>query len=158
MDNLHFAEKVFHQCALMLCPKSHTATKYFSLNYEHVLGYSRETLMQMSIPDFFLLIHPEDLPAVQQCLDFRGSCPPFDRESIDLPYITDLEKKAESTFTLAMKNLPSKPEITRIYTLSFSVMFLKRRNFVMSGYTYTKSPRVIYSNLIPTIQNNKRKL
>src|SRR5687767_3810750 len=77
MDNLHFAEKVFHQCALMLCPKSHTSIKYFSLNCEHVLGYRRETLMQMSIPDFFSLIHPEDLPSVQQCLDFIGSCAPF---------------------------------------------------------------------------------
>ena len=32
MDNLHFAEKVFHQSALMLCPKSHTGIKYFSQN------------------------------------------------------------------------------------------------------------------------------
>jgi DNA-binding CsgD family transcriptional regulator len=81
VQNFHFAEKVFPQSGLMLCPVSHARSKYFSLNCERLLGHSHQTLMKMELADFFGLVHPDDLLPVKQCLDFIRSLHPYDPET-----------------------------------------------------------------------------
>lgn len=70
LHNFRFAEMAFPKNGLMLCPVSHVNFKYISMNCEHILGYSHGVLMKWGIEDFFAIVHPLDLPLVQQCLDF----------------------------------------------------------------------------------------
>ncbi len=78
LQHLHFAETVFPQCGIMLCPVSHVDVQYVSLNCEHILGHEHEELSKSSLVGFFNLVHPDDLHAVQQCLAYMKSLAPFD--------------------------------------------------------------------------------
>lgn len=81
VQNLRFAENIFPQSALMLCPLSHSGFKYMSPNSSHILGHHHDMLFNMSLPDFFALVHPEDLPLVQKCFDYIQGCKPYDPET-----------------------------------------------------------------------------
>lgn len=84
MDNdiifsqLRFAEMIYPDGGIMICPLSHAKFKYVGINCERIFGQSYETLMKMSLTDFFALVHPEDLPPVQQCLNFIKGVEPYD--------------------------------------------------------------------------------
>jgi hypothetical protein len=65
-DHLKFAEQIFPQQGIMLCPVSHKGPRYVSINCATVLGYSHSEVTKMELNDFFSLIHPDDLPQVQQ--------------------------------------------------------------------------------------------
>ena len=77
-EHLRFAEKIFSNSMLMLCPISHVKSKYVGGNCESILGYDQKTLMAMSLADFFQCVHPEDLPGIQQCLTFIKGLEPYD--------------------------------------------------------------------------------
>lgn len=77
-SHLRFAEQIFPQHGIMVCPVSHTKTKFLSNTCEKVMGHSYTVLWSMDLPNFFSLIHPEDLQPVQQCLSFIGGIKPYD--------------------------------------------------------------------------------
>jgi hypothetical protein len=79
-NNLSFAERIFPDRGLMLCPLSHNSLRYFSQNCVEILGHSHAALIQMSIPDIFSNVHPEDLPPVELCLNFIKQLEPYDPE------------------------------------------------------------------------------
>lgn len=72
LSQLRFAEQLFPTSGISLCPVSHPKMTYYSQSCERILGHPHSKLMQMSLPDFFELVHPEDLPALQQCYAFIG--------------------------------------------------------------------------------------
>ena len=78
LQKLQFAESVFPDRALTMCPISHPNLSYFSLNCEYILGHPHEKLASMHISEFLQLTHPEDLPYVQQCFAFIKRLGPFD--------------------------------------------------------------------------------
>lgn len=78
LNHLRFAETLFPDSGLMLCPVSHSMTRYFSANFEAILGYTQQELMQWSVADFLALVHPEDLLPVHQCLDYIRRQMPYD--------------------------------------------------------------------------------
>jgi len=80
-NNLRFAEKLFPNNGLMLCPVSHSGSKYVSESCVPIFGHGYETLMKMDIPDFFAIVHADDLPFVKLCLEFIRSCEPYDPET-----------------------------------------------------------------------------
>jgi DNA-binding CsgD family transcriptional regulator len=80
-ENLRFVEKIFPNNGLMMCPVSHSGLQYVSESCETVFGHTHATLLRMGLPEFFALIHPEDLPPVLQCFDFMRSCAPYSPDS-----------------------------------------------------------------------------
>jgi DNA-binding CsgD family transcriptional regulator len=76
--HLRFAEMIFPDGGIMLCPISHAKTKYVGINCERIFGHSHDALAKMSLAEFFRLVHPEDLPAVQQCFKFIKGLEPYD--------------------------------------------------------------------------------
>jgi DNA-binding CsgD family transcriptional regulator len=80
LNHLQFAERLFPKSGLSLCPVSHARIQYFSQSCERILGHPLAKLVKMSLPDFFGLIHPHDLPAVQQCFAFIKAQKPGDPE------------------------------------------------------------------------------
>ncbi|HEX6224595.1 MAG TPA: LuxR C-terminal-related transcriptional regulator, partial [Chryseolinea sp.] len=77
-SQLRFAEMIYPERGIMICPISHAKFKYVGLNCERIFGHSRDTLMRLGLADFFDLIHPDDLPPVQQCLNFIKGMEPYD--------------------------------------------------------------------------------
>ena len=80
VSNLQFAERLFPKNGLSSCPVSHSRTPYFSKTCEQILGHPHSTLMSLTLSDFFSLIHPDDLPALQQCFRHMSALKPFDPE------------------------------------------------------------------------------
>jgi DNA-binding CsgD family transcriptional regulator len=78
LRHLHFTEQIFPHCAIMLCPVSHSTIKYMSPNCDTVIGQSHRLLEKLDLPDFFAMIHPDDLPTVTQCFEFIRGCEPYD--------------------------------------------------------------------------------
>jgi|SRR5687768_7964647 len=76
--HLRFAEMIFPDGGIMLCPISHVNSRYVGINCERIFGIPHETLLRMSLADYFQLVHPDDLPALQQCYDFIKRLAPFD--------------------------------------------------------------------------------
>lgn len=79
-SNLRFTEKVFPSSALMVCPVSHGGLQYASENSERIFGFRPKEMTKDTLIDFFALIHPDDLTAVKQCLDFMRGYVPYDPE------------------------------------------------------------------------------
>jgi DNA-binding CsgD family transcriptional regulator len=75
---LKFAESVFPDKALTMCPISHPKISYYSPNCEYVLGHPHKDLMRMNISEFLSLAHPEDLPYIHQCYDYINRFGPYD--------------------------------------------------------------------------------
>lgn len=73
LSQLRFAEQLFPTSGISLCPVSHPKIRYHSQSCGHILGHPHKKLMQMSLQDFYELVHPEDLPALQQCYAFIGA-------------------------------------------------------------------------------------
>ncbi len=76
--HLHFAEQIFPDGGIMLCPVSHAKSKYVGINCERIFGHRHDSLRKMSLSDFFELVHPEDLPPVRQCFGFIKGLQPYD--------------------------------------------------------------------------------
>jgi DNA-binding CsgD family transcriptional regulator len=73
LSHLRFAEQLFPSSGISLCPVSHPKIRYHSASCEHILGHPHKRLMQMSLSEFYDLVHPEDLAALQQCYAFVGA-------------------------------------------------------------------------------------
>lgn len=73
LSHLKFAEQLFPTSGISLCPISHPKLRYHSESCEHIFGYPHKKLMQMSLAEFYELVHPEDLAALQQCYAFIGA-------------------------------------------------------------------------------------
>jgi DNA-binding CsgD family transcriptional regulator len=88
LNHLRFAEMLFPKSGIALCPVSHVNTQYYSISCEHILGHSQQALLKMTLPDFLNLIHPDDLPSVQQCFfyikSFRSTDPEHYRFAIQV--------------------------------------------------------------------------
>lgn len=77
-SQLRFAEQIFPHHGIMLCPVSHVRSKYVTANCENIFGRSYSELSSFSLVDFFSLIHPTDLPHVQQCLTLIKGIAPYE--------------------------------------------------------------------------------
>lgn len=73
LSHLRFAEQLFPSSGISLCPVSHTKIRYHSENCERILGHPHKKLMQMSLSEFYDLVHPDDLLALQQCYAFAAT-------------------------------------------------------------------------------------
>lgn len=80
LSHLEFAEKLFPHSGLSLCPVTHTKVKYLSKSCEKILGHPHGLLLNMSLAEYFMMIHPDDLAAVQQCFGFIKNQKPGDPE------------------------------------------------------------------------------
>jgi DNA-binding CsgD family transcriptional regulator len=78
--SLGFAEKLFPQNGIMLCPISHSNYRYTSASMAAVFGHEHADLARMDLPDYFALVHPDDRTALQQCLAAMRSLAPIDPE------------------------------------------------------------------------------
>ncbi len=78
LQQLRFAEHLFPESAISMCPISHPGISYFSKNCEYILGHPYERLIILNLTQFFSLIHPEDLPYVRQCFGHIKSLEPYD--------------------------------------------------------------------------------
>jgi DNA-binding CsgD family transcriptional regulator len=76
--HLQFAETIFPQGGIMLCPVSHARFRYVGINCEQIFGHPYKDLKKMLLNDFFALVHPDDLQAVRQCLNHIKTLQPFD--------------------------------------------------------------------------------
>jgi DNA-binding CsgD family transcriptional regulator len=75
---LRFAETIFADGAIMLCPVSHAKSRYMSINCERIFGHTHEALMKMNVTEFFGLVHPDDIQPVRQCFEFIKGLEPYD--------------------------------------------------------------------------------
>ena len=169
LSQLHFAEKVFIDRGLMLCPLSHYKLKYFSPNCEEILGHRHADLLRKTIADIFALIHPEDLPSVEKCLNFVKSLEPYDPEKYR--FVMQYRLKDEhGTYIhvqdekIALSTLNSKylyfnmyqrvPEEEKFYKVKLEIHKLTRGKFLQ---TYTYHPKQEASSVTPR-QNDIIKL
>ncbi len=76
--SLKLLEQLFPDRALMLCNRSHPKLHYLSANCENVLGLTDKDFQNLSVHDFFKLLHPDDLRGVQQCFEFINVAEPYD--------------------------------------------------------------------------------
>jgi DNA-binding CsgD family transcriptional regulator len=150
LTHLQFTEKVFPHNGIMMCPVSHATSKYVSQNCETVLGHRHSLLMSMDLPEFFELVHPDDLPAVQQCLDFMRSCEPYDPEThrfithhrikrSDGTYVYILDEKlavkTSSNKYLYMILFSKAPDNEKFHQVKMDVYKNMKGNF-LNAYTY----------------------
>lgn len=73
LSHLKFAEQLFPSSGISLCPVSHPKIRYHSASCEHILGHPHKKLTKMSLQEFYDLVHPDDLLALQQCYAFIGA-------------------------------------------------------------------------------------
>jgi DNA-binding CsgD family transcriptional regulator len=78
VSSLKLLEQLFPDRALMLCNRSHPKLHYLSANCENVLGLTDKDFQNLSVHDFFKLLHPDDLRGVQQCFEFINVAEPYD--------------------------------------------------------------------------------
>jgi DNA-binding CsgD family transcriptional regulator len=120
-NHLRFTEQIFPKHGIMVCPVSHTKTKFLSATCENIMGYSYAELWKMGLPDFFARIHPDDLQPVQQCLSFMKSIKPFDPADYRfLTYYRFQNKSGEYFYLLDEKVSIRTPHGTYIHLLLFS--------------------------------------
>ena len=120
LSNLEFAERLFPESGLGLCPVSHSRTHYLSKNNETIFGHPHSTLMGMGITEFFGLIHPEDLPLVQQCYDHIKSRKPFDPEVYRFSIQYRTRNRINEYFVIRCQNIALKvTEKSYIYLMLY---------------------------------------
>jgi len=121
LQKLRFAETVFPDQALTMCPISHPNMSYFSMNCEYILGHPHEKLAGMHISEFFQLAHPEDVPYVQQCFAFIKRLAPFDPTTHRFSIYYRLRNAAGTYFYIRNENLAIATEHnTCLYLMLFS--------------------------------------
>lgn len=144
-EHLKFAENIFPQGGIMLCPVSHAKFKYVGVNCEPVFGHSHKALEKMMLEDFFSLVHPDDLPAVRQCLYFVKNLQPYDpsthrfimryrvrNEAGEYVHIQDEKlaiKTADNTFLniIVFTNITSE---RKFYHVTLDVLTLSKGKFI----------------------------
>lgn len=121
MSNLEFAERLFPESGLGLCPVSHVQTTYMSRNCENILGHPHNELIKMGLPEFFALIHPEDLSSVKQCFDYIKDIMPFDPEAYRFAIQYRFRTKAEEYVVIRNENLALKvTDRTYLYLMLYN--------------------------------------
>ncbi|HET6543439.1 MAG TPA: LuxR C-terminal-related transcriptional regulator [Chryseolinea sp.] len=121
MNNLRFVESLFPQSGVGLCPVSHAKTHYLGKNCEHILGHSHAELMKMDPADLFGLVHPDDLPQVQQCFDYIKNLKPYDPEKYRFVLEYRIRNKSNEYFVIRNENLALKvTEKTYLYLMLYS--------------------------------------
>lgn len=159
--NLNFAEKLFPNSAVMLCPRSHPGLKFISVNCEYILGHSHQFMTNMDIVDLFALIHPDDLPSYRQCLEFILNCEPLDPgthrfvtnfrfRTSNGDYIHVREEKiaiktATGTFLYLMV-FNNVTEEEKFYQMKLDVLRMVKGNFVK---LYAYNPRQKETTITP---------
>jgi DNA-binding CsgD family transcriptional regulator len=79
LNSLRFAELVFPESGITLCPVSHPSMTYFSTNCADILGHKYDKLTKMNIQDLFRLIHPDDVRQLVNCYSFLKTFQPMDQ-------------------------------------------------------------------------------
>lgn len=167
-SQLRFAESIFADGAIMLCPVSHTSMRYMSINCERIFGHSHETLTKMSVTEFFELIHPDDMQPVKQCFEFIKGLEPYDPAShrFTLRYRVrnrDGEYHHLENQNLALKTSPttylylmlfSNINDEKFYQVTLDVFKNVKGNYIRS---YTYNPRQKETAITPR-QNDIAKL
>lgn len=121
LQKLRFAESVFPDSALTMCPVSHPNLSYFSMNCEYILGHPHEKLASMHIAEFLQLAHPEDLPHVQQCFAFIKRLEPYDPTTHRFSIYYRLRNAAGVYFYIRNENFAVQTENdTCLYLMLFS--------------------------------------
>lgn len=164
-NHLRFAEMIHPDGGIMLCPISHARSKYVGINCERIFGHSHASLLNMSLADFFELIHPDDILPVQQCLNFINQFKPFDpgthrfvmryrirNSEGEYHYIQD-EKLAISTsasaylFLLLYSNVPTE---VKYYHVAMDIFKQVNGKFIK---VYTYNPKQKEQGITPRQQD-----
>jgi DNA-binding CsgD family transcriptional regulator len=78
LQNLRFAEQIYPNSAITMCPVSHPNMSYFSSNAGDILGHPQKELESLPLQDFMGLAHADDLPHIRQCFAFIKQLEPYD--------------------------------------------------------------------------------
>lgn len=120
-SNLEFAERLFPESGLGLCPVSHSRTHYLSKNCEYIFGHPHNELTRMGTAELFGLIHPEDLPLVQQCYDHIKNLMPFDPEVYRFVIQYRIRNKTNEYFVIRSENVALRvTEKTYLYMMLYN--------------------------------------
>ncbi len=76
--HLRFAEMIFPEGGIMLCPISHAKSKYVGINCERIFGHPHDFLAKLNLAEFFQLVHADDLHPLKQCFAFIKQLEPYD--------------------------------------------------------------------------------
>src|SRR3954470_338941 len=79
LNSLRFAESVFPESGITVCPVSHPSMTYYSTNCADIFGHKYDKLTKMDLHGFFGLIHPEDLGQLVNCYKFVKTLQPMDQ-------------------------------------------------------------------------------
>lgn len=79
VSTMGFVEKMYPDRAIIVCQRSDApSVQYVSANCKTVFGLDVREVMNMTLPDFLDLVHPEDIKDVDQCYSFINSLEPYD--------------------------------------------------------------------------------
>lgn len=71
-------EQLLPDQVILLCNHSYLNLRYVSANAREILGYSSREFQALSLQEFFHAIHPEDVQAFQQCVNYINKLGEFD--------------------------------------------------------------------------------
>lgn len=103
-----YSYPVFPESGLGLCPVSHAGINYMSKNCEYILGHPHSALMKLGLAEFFGLVHPDDLPLLQQCFAYIKNLMPFDPEVYRFVVQYRIRNKANEFMVIRNENLALK--------------------------------------------------
>jgi len=119
--HLRFAEMIFPDGGIMLCPMSHAKSKYVGINCERIFGHPYDVLKKMDLAEFFELIHPEDQGPVQQCFTFVKGLEPYDPATHRFAMYYRVKNKNGSYVHIQNENIAIKTSNnTYLYLMLFS--------------------------------------
>lgn len=79
VTTMQFVEQLLPDRAVVICQRSQQpSVQYAGLNCKKVFGYTAAEVMKMSLPDFLIFVHPDDIEEVNQCFAFINSLEPYD--------------------------------------------------------------------------------
>jgi DNA-binding CsgD family transcriptional regulator len=133
MTNLEFAEKLFPESGLGLCPVSHTRMHYLSKNCGQIFGHPHSELMKMAPADIFALVHPDDLTLLQQCYTHIKGLKPFDPAIYRFVIQFRMRNQANEYFVMRNENLA-----IRVTEKSFIYLMLYNRETEPEKYHRVK--------------------
>ena len=70
INSIKVVEAIYPSSIVMLCKRQHPAIPYISSNVSDLLGYTAELVKNLSIEEYFTLVHPDDHKGVKHCFDY----------------------------------------------------------------------------------------
>jgi DNA-binding CsgD family transcriptional regulator len=145
--HLQFAEKLFPDKGLALCPVSHTKFSYYSSTCQHILDRTHEELSGMSLVDFFNLLHPDDLPSVKRCFEFMGGLKPYDPEKYRFSIHYRVRNKLNDYYYVVNENIAIHVGSNRYLFLMLFTNVTQDEKFFRVKMDVHKKINGIYANI-----------